>query len=68
MPSEADTTIALTIGIDTGKNTLHVIGLDESRRARTARKGISDADCRTILRYANRVALLASKPAWPHTT
>ena len=29
MPSKADTAIARTIGIDTGKNTLHVIGLDE---------------------------------------
>src|SRR3974377_903864 len=29
MPSKADTAIARTIGIDTGKNTLHMIGLDE---------------------------------------
>jgi transposase/transposase InsO family protein len=29
MPSKADTAITHTIGIDTGKNTLHVIGLDE---------------------------------------
>jgi len=29
MPSKADTAIARTIGIDTGKNTLHIIGLDE---------------------------------------
>ena len=29
MPGKADTAIARTIGIDTGKNTLHVIGLDE---------------------------------------
>jgi transposase len=29
MPSKADTAVARTIGIDTGKNTLHVIGLDE---------------------------------------
>jgi transposase len=29
MPSKADTTVARTIGIDTGKNTLHMIGLDE---------------------------------------
>jgi hypothetical protein len=32
MPSKADTAIARTIGIDTGKNTLHVIGLDEKRQ------------------------------------
>lgn len=29
MPSKSDTTVARTIGIDTGKNTLHVIGLNE---------------------------------------
>jgi transposase len=29
MPSKADTGVARTIGIDTGKNTLHMIGLDE---------------------------------------
>ena len=27
MPSRADTAVARTIGIDTGKNTLHMIGL-----------------------------------------
>ena len=32
MPSKADTAVARTIGIDTGKNTLHMIGLDEKRR------------------------------------
>ena len=29
MPSNAETAVARTIGIDTGKNTLHMIGLDE---------------------------------------
>ena len=29
MPSKADVAIVRTIGIDTGKNTLHMIGLDE---------------------------------------
>ena len=29
MPSKADAAVARTIGIDTGKNTLHMIGLDE---------------------------------------
>ena len=29
MPSKADTAVARTIGIDTGKNTLHMIGLDD---------------------------------------
>ena len=29
MPSKTDTAIAHTISIDTGKNTLHMIGLDE---------------------------------------
>lgn len=45
MPSKADTTIARTIGIDTGKNTLHVIGLDEKGaivlREKVARTRIS---------------------------
>jgi transposase len=29
MPSKTDAVVARTIGIDTGKNTLHLIGLDE---------------------------------------
>ena len=29
MPSKTDAAVAHTIGIDTGKNTLHMIGLDE---------------------------------------
>ena len=29
MPRSAETAVARTIGIDTGKNTLHMIGLDE---------------------------------------
>jgi hypothetical protein len=30
MPSKTDIAVACTIGIDTDKNTLHVIGLDEN--------------------------------------
>ena len=30
MPSKSDTTVTRTIGIDTGKNTLHVLGLNEN--------------------------------------
>jgi len=29
MPSKTEAVVARTIGIDTGKNTLHLIGLDE---------------------------------------
>lgn len=50
MPSKADTTIALTIGIDTGKNTLHVIGLDE-RGALVLREKVSRT--RIAARFVN---------------
>jgi len=40
MPSKADTAVARTIGIDTGKNTLHMIGLDD-RGAIVLREKIS---------------------------
>jgi hypothetical protein len=33
MSCKTDVAVARTIGIDTGKNTLHMIGLDEQRRA-----------------------------------
>jgi hypothetical protein len=46
MPSKADTAVARTIGIDTGKNTLHMIGLDE--KGAIVLRGLSDPDCRTI--------------------
>ena len=36
MPSNAETAVARTIGIDTGKNTLHMIGLDEKGRSSAA--------------------------------
>ena len=48
MPSKADTGIARTIGIDTGKNTLHVIGLDENGAIVLRERGLSDPDWRTI--------------------
>jgi hypothetical protein len=36
MACKTDTTVARTIGIDTGKNTLHMIGLMEGRNPRPA--------------------------------
>ena len=51
MPSKADTVVARTIGIDTGKNTLHVIGLDE-KGAIVLREKVSDPDYRTICECA----------------
>lgn len=51
MPSKADTAVARTIGIDTGKNTLHMIGLDEKgaivlreKVSRTRMSGISTCE------------------------
>ena len=63
MPSKADTAAARTIGIDTGKNTLHMIGLDEKGaivlREKVSRTRIPPHDLRTF-----RHASSASKPAW----
>src|SRR5258708_8254985 len=50
MPSKADTAVARTIGIDTGNNTLHMIGLDE-RGAIVLREKISRA--RIAARFVN---------------
>ena len=44
MPFKTDTATVRTIGIDTGKNTLHMIGLDEKgskHPAKTARGSFS---------------------------
>src|ERR1700730_1912603 len=49
-PSRADTAVARTMGIDTGKNTLHMIGLDE-RGAIVLREKISRA--RIAARFVN---------------
>ena len=40
MPSKADTAVARTIGIDTGKNTLHMIGLDEKAQSFYAKRSL----------------------------
>ena len=62
MPSKADTAVARTIGIDTGKNTLHMIGLDE-KGAIVLREKVSRTRIATRLRTF-RHASSASKPAW----
>jgi transposase len=54
MPSKAHTEVARTIGIDTGKNTLHMIGLDEKgaivlrekvSRTRIAKRFVNVSPC-----------------------
>ncbi len=35
MPYKKDAAVIRAIGIDTGKNTLHMVGLDETSTART---------------------------------
>ena len=62
MPSKADTAVARTIGIDTGKNTLHMIGLDE-KGAIVLREKVSGPGLPHDLRTF-RHASSASKPAW----
>ena len=41
MYRKTDTVIARTIGIDTGKNTLHLIGLDAGERSFCARRSLA---------------------------
>jgi transposase len=50
MPSKTDAAVARTIGIDTGKNTLHLIGLDE-KGAIVLREKVSRG--RIVARLAN---------------
>src|ERR1700739_622279 len=50
MPSNAETAVARTIGIDTGKNTLNLIGLDE-KGAIVLREKVSRT--RIAARFAN---------------
>lgn len=50
MPSKTDAVVARTIGIDTGKNTLHLIGLDE-KGAIVLRERVSRG--RIVARLAN---------------
>ena len=62
MPSKADTAVARTIGIDTGKNTLHMFGWMRKARSYCAKRSLGPGlphDLRTF-----RHASSASKPAW----
>ena len=43
MPSKKDLAVVCAIGIDTGKNTLHMIGLDEKGRSFCAKRFPADA-------------------------
>ena len=51
MPSKTDTAVAHTIGIDTGKNTLHMIGLDDENGAIVLREKVSRT--RIAARFVN---------------
>ena len=66
MPSKNDVAVVRAIGIDTGKNTLHMVGLDEKgaivlrekvSRNRIAARLVNVPPCRS-----------ESRPAWPRTT
>jgi hypothetical protein len=66
MTSKADTSVARTIGIDTGKNTLHVIGPDEKgaivlrekvSRTRIAARFVNVPPCSMIFGRLNHTAL-----------
>ncbi len=41
MSQKTDTVVACTIGIDTGKNTLHLIGLDDRGASVCARSSLA---------------------------
>jgi hypothetical protein len=79
MPFKSDTATVHTIGIDTGKNTLHMIGLDEKRtivlrekvaRGRIAARLVNVPQC---LRHRSRHGNALCCPAyrsdlWRHAT
>ena len=52
MSRKTDTVVANTIGIDTGKNTLHLIGLDDEGSDCFAREAHSRPDCNTAGEFA----------------
>ena len=54
MPCKTDVAVAHTIGIDTGKNTLHMIGLDE-KGAIVLREKVSRS--RIAARLVERIAM-----------
>ena len=60
MPHKSTVQVVATIGIDMGKNTLHMVGLDLRGaivlRERVSHGGIASSPC-----------LIASKQEWRHT-
>ena len=52
MSRKTDTVVACTIGIDTGKNTLHLIGLDDRGAIVLREKLDSRPDCSTACECA----------------
>ena len=65
MPRRSTVRAVTTIGIDMGKNTLHMVGLD-SLGAIVLRERISRGSITS--RLANLPASSASKRGWQHTT
>ncbi len=61
MSRNTDTVVASTIGIDTGKNTLHLIGLDD-RGAIVLREKLTRgrSQCRSV--FATKLVPLAPQP------
>jgi transposase len=65
MPHTSSVHAVTTIGMDMGKNTLHMIGLD-SRGAIVLREKVSRG--RIVSRLANLPScLIGPKPVWRHT-
>ena len=52
MPSKKDAAVVRAIGIDTGKNTLHMVGLDEKGAIVLREKVSRDQHCRTTCERA----------------
>ena len=52
MPSKKDVAVIRAIGIDTGKNTLHMVGLDEKGAIVLREKVSRKQNCRTACERA----------------
>ena len=65
MAGKRDVAVVHTIGIDTGKETLHMIGLDETGAIHSARKSLSEPNCHTACDRAT-MPDRDRKPVWHH--
>lgn len=66
MPRKSTVHAVTAIGIDMGKNTLHMVGLDSRGPSCCGRKSRAGALQRAF-RTCRRRALLVSKQEWRHT-